>query len=495
MVYDLIIIGSGISGLTSALLAAKEGMKCLLIERMPYSGGSLRGFYYRGDYYPFGLSLVGSLEKDSFLYMLLSYLGIMDKVRFKTFPNEEIFTLVKENSRISLPSNFLLFFDELLQLFPDEKASIDAVRAKLEHFKKNNFIYHLDSSGAGDFFELFLDTGESIWEVFREIKNQKLKKMLASFTFLYGVLPADTPFFVYAPILISYLSKCCYLEGGGISLVKTMEEELVKKNVDIKTNEEVQKLVIENGTVRAVRTDKAEYRGKEILFTGEPKSLIPMIPEENLKKRFKRKLESYYTGISAFGAYFEAQSLVKVPKDLYYRNFIAFSAQDMPLTLQDFEKMSLSERLNHVSIFTNMDNGKLQIYALIPDSYGEYKDLNRAGYEEKKENTRIMLQRKVEEMIPELKGNLKYKLSFTPCTIKDYMGYEDGSILGLYASKEQKGIYSIMPYTPYKNLYLAGQNIFLPGVVGSMASALIVFSKISKGKIFEKIKMNIKFND
>ncbi|MEJ2505584.1 MAG: FAD-dependent oxidoreductase, partial [Ignavibacteriaceae bacterium] len=46
---DLLVIGAGIAGITSAVEAAETGMNVILVEKNPYIGGKVAGF---NQYFP-----------------------------------------------------------------------------------------------------------------------------------------------------------------------------------------------------------------------------------------------------------------------------------------------------------------------------------------------------------------------------------------------------------------------------------------------------------
>lgn len=72
--------------------------------------------------------------------------------------------------------------------------------------------------------------------------------------------------------------------------------------------------------------------------------------------------------------------------------------------------------------------------------------------------------------------NMKVVDTFTSLTIRDYTLSPEGSAYGI---KKQVGMLrSISPRTRIKGLFLAGQNIVLPGVLGTVISSVDVCGTI-----------------
>ncbi len=46
--YDVVVIGSGVGGTTSAALLAKAGYKTLVVEKLPFAGGRCATHDYHG---------------------------------------------------------------------------------------------------------------------------------------------------------------------------------------------------------------------------------------------------------------------------------------------------------------------------------------------------------------------------------------------------------------------------------------------------------------
>lgn len=74
--YDVIIIGSGISGLAAGALLAKEGRKVLILERH-YTPGGFTHMFKRKDYeWDVGIHYIGEVHKpSSVLAQVFKYLS------------------------------------------------------------------------------------------------------------------------------------------------------------------------------------------------------------------------------------------------------------------------------------------------------------------------------------------------------------------------------------------------------------------------------------
>lgn len=74
--YDIIIIGSGLGGLLSAVLLAKEGKKVCVLEKNNQYGGNLQTFVRNKIIFDTGVHYAGSLHNKQILYRYFDYAGI-----------------------------------------------------------------------------------------------------------------------------------------------------------------------------------------------------------------------------------------------------------------------------------------------------------------------------------------------------------------------------------------------------------------------------------
>ena len=77
----------------------------------------------------------------------------------------------------------------------------------------------------------------------------------------------------------------------------------------------------------------------------------------------------------------------------------------------------------------------------------------------------------MEQSIPGLSGNIEHTECATPLTLRDFTHTPLGS---MYGAKHRIGQYNPLPLTKAKNLFLAGQGVVAPGIMGAIISSCLV---------------------
>ena len=76
MNYDYVIIGGGVSGMTSALILAKQGFSVALVEKSRQLAPTIRGFTRQGLFFDTGFHYTGGLGTGEPVDLFFRYLGL-----------------------------------------------------------------------------------------------------------------------------------------------------------------------------------------------------------------------------------------------------------------------------------------------------------------------------------------------------------------------------------------------------------------------------------
>ena len=138
--YDVIIIGSGISGLCSAALLGMEGKKVLLLEKHFKVGGYTHTFKRDSYEWDVGIHYIGAVHnKRSFVRRLFD--KITDN-NLKWNKTDRVYDrIIFPDKRYDLISPKEEFIKQMKSYFPNESNAIDRYIEILDTIKKHSYRY------------------------------------------------------------------------------------------------------------------------------------------------------------------------------------------------------------------------------------------------------------------------------------------------------------------------------------------------------------------
>lgn len=261
MSNQLTIIGGGMTGLAAAYLAAKQGKDVTIIEGNSQIGGLLNTFEINGGrlehyYHHF-------FTQDAELHWLMKELGIEDKIFYK----KTTMGVFRENKIYDFNGPL-----DLLKFKP--VGLLDKIRFGLTSLYLGKVANWTQNEGVSTLEWFYKWAGkrmtDALWKPMLDIK--------------FGPYASQVPLAWMIGRLAQRLNsrkggdeRLAYIEGSWKTLLDTIVAKLKQMGVAILTNEPLEELIIEDNTLKGVRTSKQRIDGGQFLVT------IPSIYATKLK--------------------------------------------------------------------------------------------------------------------------------------------------------------------------------------------------------------------
>lgn len=479
MKYDDIVIGAGVSGLTTAILLAQNGRKVAIVEKSGKIAPTIRGFFRNDIYFDTGFhygSMLGAGEPFS---RLCERVGILSQIEVREHGKNvgDYLYLISPEFEFEFKSKLHNLSEQLVELFGEDRTAIVEFLRNIE-----NFLVTLNNS----FFEtvlnppaIFEKPNQTLAQYLREhFKSPLLQSLLCSHATLYGSMPEETPLDYHVMVTGGYYNQSWQVVDGGRAITQAFEQQLQKYDISVFTN-----CTVDQIQIKGIKTIKAvSLKGGDVIdcdncvFTVHPRMLSSMLPAGTLRPVYQGRLQNLQDTISAVTLYCESE---KAEFEADYQNIILlprpfpdmFSEGGGPAGRPMFISRSLSDKhVGGVSIICPWRYEDLEQWGKSVTGRRE-----KAYYVWKKRVADAIIS-VVNKYCGEKLGRLKLVDMATPLTFRDYMNAPNGC---LYGAKHLITDMPFMPRTRVEGLYLSGQAIITSGVMGAMVSGFVSAASIT----------------
>ncbi len=488
--YDDIVVGSGISGLTCALILGMNKRKVLLIEKAPKIGGSLSRFYKKGIPFDTGFHFTGGFARDTVLSDMLSVLSIKDDIQpeFIMKPDNNQFIFEKDNKSFMFDSGFDEHISTMLSYFPEEKDAIIKYFTRVKKIRENTPAMNIRS-------EIMMQ--KPLKEDFISLKtmldsltdNKILKTLLSAFSMCYGTEPSKVSFANHARVSFSLYQSIARVKNGGDAFINAFKKKFNKYLIDIKTNCHITSCEdIEKRRVKTFLLNNGDkIKADNCIFTIHPREIVKTFKQNNLSKAFKERVNDFEESFGLFVCFIKFTKKGVKPFDpgviTLYPDFDLNKLidpeykGDQPLVLV---KNSEKVRNRTVSVINAFELNYWQQVSRWADSTTGKRCKEYENYKLKKTEK---ICKRILKIFPEYDGCLEVMDSASMLTFRDYLNSPFGSAYGI---KQKIGQFNLLGRVQYKNTFAAGQSSILPGVLGAMVSGFTICRYILSKKAYAR---------
>lgn len=506
--YDVIVIGAGIGGLTCAAKLAKNGKSVLLLEKNPHIGGT-SDIFRRGEYYfPMGPL---SFSSPDVVLEILKEIGINKKIEF----TRNHFQLVTPFFDIVYSHSFETLRERLKTFFEEEKEGIDVFINKLEEIVEafgKVHLWHPDYSigkKREQTQKKLLPKHKKDLEIIKEglktpakeyLENIISNKVLQNFLGSQGTYETVMSLTLLAAMWDFTTNRGIWYPSCKIhGINQLIYEAILNYGGEVKLSTPVKEILIKNENAFGVETSKDEiFESRWVVSNADYKrTILELINPQNIPQQFLNSVKDYAMTGSELCVYLgvdpEKIDLSKMrAQHVFYRKEIKSENKFDP---EDFDNREIEICLWSKNASDSAPPGKATITLRVGFRYDHFSDWRigekkrKDGYRDYKKKLAEKLTKTVENILPGLSSSIEKMEAATPLTYGDWGQRYRGSIAGWsWNIKEQNKIgKKLLIETPIDNLLMIGIcsscELFLGGYPTSMYTG-----NLAADYILEKIE-------
>lgn len=456
---DVVVIGSGVGGLSTAILLAKAGFAVTVLEKNRHPGGMMRGYTRQGMECPVGVHYLGALGSGQILRRFFDFLGVSSEIAVERMGRSGIIDrYIFDDLTFDLPEGMDAYENNLRAAFPDEPHQITGIMQHLRQAEKH--LNSLDFLFSDEIGFAQPEQFQAIGEIMTRLGcSAKLKGVLGVPSGWIGVPPDQCPAFYHNMALASYLMSSWRVKKG-VTMVDAFVRRLEALGGRVICGDGVESILVESRKVSGVRTvSGTEIEAPVVVGAIHPKVVLAMLPDEAVRPLYRKRISGLKDthGIMCVHAQLDASAHPEIAHNIFRID------RDENGNIPDLRYYQLRSQ-GKKSVMSILTSGKAEIWRK-----WESTRTGKRGrdYVEAKEEQAHNLLIEAGKIFGPLKGCRLLDV-YTPLTIRDWVNSPAGSAYGVLRSCDQLLSASLLNRSSVEGLFLAGQSVMAPGVIGTV---------------------------
>lgn len=501
---DVVVIGSGLAGLTAAAYLAAVGRKVLVLEQYDVAGGCSQTFRRKKEWqFDVGLHYIGGV-KDGEIGRVLRGIGLDDRIEFPELDPDGFDTFVFPDLEFKVPKGWDNYVGRLVETFPEEEEGLRAVTDVLRNVMEELREVGIPDSGTdlAEYVEkapTVVAWGmRSVTELFDEhYLSERSRAVLLGQAGDYATPPSRAPVTLHAGVIDHYLQEgAFYVRGGGQELAGHLVDLIHTYGGRVRTHAEVERILTEP-TGGAHRVVGVELSGGEVIATsnviatGDIKHLfLELLDREAVPAEIRSQVEGYRMATPLFTVYLglDFDITERMPatnywlhsrydQEAYYEPIAAGEFDTDPPVYISSASAKDPDHEGHAppgcSTVELMTWATPDPVAWGVDEGSDLKYSRQGAYREAKERLTDQLIERAEDQLGELRSHIVWKEAATPMTQTRYTLSTGGSSYGIELATDQFGPLRLEYKTPVEGLVLGGASSRRGhGIVGAMSGGV-----------------------
>ena len=506
--FDVIVIGSGMGGMTTATALSRLDYKVLLLEQAQTIGGLTHAFSRNGFSWDVGLHYCGLFGHNQPAGKILDWLS-GGAIEFRSIGTVYDTLHLPDDFEISVARPAAAYKMELKEHFPNNTAEIDTYFEALESAEAALRMTAVERSMPEPFRSAHRWWNESKiqrWcarttsEVIADIvSDAKLAAVLSAQWGTYGGKPTQASFGIHANIMSHYLDGAGYPVGGAAAIAKGLVPVIEAAGGSARADTPVNAILIEDGKAVGVLTTSGEQFKAPVVVSaaGAGETVKRLLPKEVGAQGWAQEIASFKPSVCHFEVFFGfegdiARHGATRSNHWFYESWntdeaIWAAASHLPMAFVSFPSL---KDPTHDPGPSNKHTGQMMVLAdwsavaVFADGGADERPAEWAAF---KKDTEAKMMAFFAEKFPALAPMIVYQELGTPLATALFTGHEKGGFYGLETTPRRVLSEALNARTPVPGLFLTGQDVMMPGIAGALYGGMLGAAAIDP-RVFQKFK-------